>query len=73
MVDRYGVRQLRCARCGEPIGVYEPIVLLLHEDGSERRGSILTLEGQLETPGAVVLHDACRVSLEADASIETRQ
>jgi hypothetical protein len=33
----------------------------------------LTLEGQLETPGAVVLHDTCRVSLEADASRETRE
>ena len=47
-----------CAYCGEIIGVYEPIRVLL-PDASERHGSLLELEAELQAPGVIVVHEGC--------------
>ncbi|MGZ4183580.1 MAG: hypothetical protein ACXVUL_23195 [Solirubrobacteraceae bacterium] len=46
---------VRCAFCGDIVGVYEP-ACLIEEDGRVREGSRLTLGAELERPGVVVLH-----------------
>ena len=48
----------RCAYCHEIIGVYEPARVMLR-DGTELKGSTLTLADQLEAPGSVALHADC--------------
>lgn len=53
-----GVDVVRCAFCGEIVGVYEP-ACLIEADGRVREGSRLTLRAELERPGAVVLHAGC--------------
>jgi hypothetical protein len=57
------VKTLRCAHCGEVIGVYEPTRVVLG-DGTELNGSRLTLRSELETPGSVAVHERC--ALEKD-------
>ncbi len=47
----------RCARCGEPIGVYEPI-RILRPDGTERVGSWLVLHNELKREHRV-FHEDC--------------
>ena len=47
---------VRCRRCGEVIGVYEPIVLTVG-DGPSRRTS-LALEGELPAD-AIAVHGDC--------------
>ena len=49
---------MHCSECHDRVGVYEPIWVLL-ADGSERRGSPLTLADELGSPGALVLHEGC--------------
>jgi hypothetical protein len=53
-----GVQSPRCVYCGEPIGTYEPIRVLL-ADGDQRRGSSLTLGTELAAPGTIVVHEGC--------------
>ena len=48
----------RCAYCLEIIGVYEPVSVMLG-DGTELKGSSLTLGDQLQSPGSVALHAGC--------------
>ena len=52
------MEQLLCACCGEIIGVYEPIRALL-PDASERQGSLLKLEAELQAPGVIAVHEHC--------------
>jgi hypothetical protein len=52
------MEQPRCAYCHDIIGVYEP-VRVMQRDGTELRGSSLTLGDQLEAPGSVALHARC--------------
>jgi hypothetical protein len=54
---------MRCPQCQEPIGVYEP-VWVVRPDGSQRRGSVLTLRDELRAAGVVVLHESCRKGAE---------
>ncbi|HEX5923141.1 MAG TPA: hypothetical protein VFY45_04875 [Baekduia sp.] len=49
---------LRCALCGEIIGVYEPARAIMG-DGTERRGSRLTLRDELRAPGTIAIHERC--------------
>ncbi len=51
------MESLRCARCGEVIGFYEPIRVLL-PDGTLRKGSRLMLRDELATEDRV-LHEGC--------------
>ncbi len=55
------MEQLRCAACGEVIGVYEPMLAIL-PDGSERAGSRLTLDSELEHRTSVAVHERCHRS-----------
>ena len=55
--------RLRCIYCGEIVGVYEPIRLLL-ADGSDRRGSTLSLGDQLAAPCRAVVHERCHATYE---------
>lgn len=56
------MKGLRCASCGETIGVYERTLVIL-PDGSERAGSRLTLDSELEDLQRVALHhERCRRS-----------
>jgi hypothetical protein len=47
-----------CAHCGEIVGMYERMRLLV-PDGSDLDGSPLTLGEQLDAPGSTVLHERC--------------
>ena len=47
---------LRCALCGEIIGVYEPARA---RAPTERRGSRLTLRDELRAPGTIAIHERC--------------
>lgn len=49
---------LRCAYCRDVIGAYEPVRVLLR-DGTDRRGSLVTLREMLQAPGSAALHDHC--------------
>lgn len=57
------VDRLRCVYCGEIVGVYEPIRLSL-ADGSDRRGSALSLSDLLAAPGRAVVHEHCHAAYE---------
>jgi hypothetical protein len=50
--------RFRCAYCGEIVGVYEPMRLLL-SDGRDRHVSYLTLGDQLAASGSTVVREAC--------------
>jgi hypothetical protein len=52
------MERLCCAYCGEIMGVYEPIRVLL-PDASERHGSLLKLEVELQVPGVFAVHEGC--------------
>lgn len=52
------VDRLRCARCGDIIGVYEPTWVLGGDAGS-LQGSWLTLRDELQPPGSTALHERC--------------
>ena len=45
--------RLRCAYCGQMIGVYEP-VRVVFADGSDRRGSLLMLRAEAARERSVV-------------------
>ena len=49
---------MRCDRCGEIIGTYEPAWLVL-PDGTAVRGSPLTLRERCAGDQARVLHETC--------------
>ncbi len=55
------MEHLRCASCGNVIGVYEPMLVML-PDGSEHVGTRLTLDSELEHPQSVALHEHCHRS-----------
>jgi len=50
--------RLRCARCNEVIGVYEPMVVISPE-GRRSVGGQLTLRSELAEPGSVATHYEC--------------
>jgi hypothetical protein len=52
------VEWLRCVQCGDLIGVYEPLLLVLH-DGSHLTGSRLTLSAELAQPAVLAFHEHC--------------
>jgi hypothetical protein len=52
------MEQPRCAYCHEIIGVYDPVRVMLR-DGTELKGSSLTLGEQLKAPGSLALHARC--------------
>jgi hypothetical protein len=52
------MERVRCARCSEVIGVYEPVRMVLR-GGGEFSGSLLTLHSELERPGSIALHATC--------------
>jgi len=54
---------MRCSRCNEPIGAYEPIRLVC-PDGSQRRGSKLTLAQEIRDGGVDVVHESCYAQAE---------
>jgi hypothetical protein len=62
---------VRCARCGEVIGTYEPALLML-EDGAEVHGSLLTLRSRPEfkAPGTIAFHERCHRAAQHDQSEE---
>jgi hypothetical protein len=47
-----------CSHCGDLIGVYEPARVIL-EDGSDLKGSVLTLGFELQPPGSSLVHERC--------------
>ena len=47
-----------CVRCGEPLGVYEPLVLEL-SDGTRLHGGFLTLRARLAGVEATLSHARC--------------
>jgi hypothetical protein len=53
-------RRLHCGRCGEVIGIYEPLVVL--EDGAARQTSYAAEPGLIEM-GEAVFHRACHEQL----------
>lgn len=56
----------RCRRCGEVIGVYEPLVVVSQH---EPRRTSLAAAGQALPPGSAAYHEACFEHAElADAS-----
>ena len=61
--------RLRCEYCGEIVGVYEPMRLLL-PDGRDRRGSPLMLGDQLDVPGSTVVHERCYEAFDTEGRAE---
>jgi hypothetical protein len=53
----------RCARCGDVIGVYEPLRVIT-ADGRRVRGSPLTLSSELGLPGSSAFHEQCYREIE---------
>lgn len=60
---------LRCAQCGEIIGAYEPMSVILG-DGSRHAGSRLSLDVLLGKPDSIAVHEGCD---NPDADCETGQ
>jgi len=58
---------LRCAHCSDVVGAYEPIYVLL-ADGTNRRGSSLTLKDQLPGHNCGARQLLARVQLAASAA-----
>jgi hypothetical protein len=63
------MNRLRCALCGEIIGVYELIWVRL-ADGSECAGSLLSLDVEPHAPNSVAIHERCHRS---DTASQTPQ
>ena len=61
--------QVRCEYCGEIVGVYEPMRLLL-PDGGDRRGSPSMLGDQLDMPGSTVAPGRCCEPFDTDGRAE---
>jgi hypothetical protein len=61
----------RCAHCGEVIGVYESIRVVL-SDGTSQRGSKLTLRGALDSPGNIAVHEACYAPYQTERETDER-
>ena len=59
------MERLCCPYCREAIGVYEPTRVIL-DDGTELRGSRLTLRSELETPGSIAVHERCYSALDIE-------
>jgi len=59
------MERLRCAHCGDVIGVYEPLRVIL-SDGAELNGSRLTLGTELESEGRLAFHERCYGSVADD-------
>lgn len=57
----------RCARCGDVIGVYEPLCVIT-ADGRCLRGSPLTLSSELGLPGSSAFHELCYREIEGAPS-----
>ena len=53
-----GMNRPRCARCGDVIGVYEPLRLFLSDD-TVIEGSWLTLRAELQQEGSIAFHHQC--------------
>lgn len=53
----------RCARCGDVIGVYEPLCVVT-ADGRQLRGSQLTLSRELGLPGSPAFHELCYLDID---------
>lgn len=51
-----GERRLRCARCGDVIGIYEPLIVV---SGDRVRETSLAAEPELPLAGAEHYHRAC--------------
>jgi hypothetical protein len=54
-----GARRPRCARCGEALGIYEPLVVI---DAQGARRTSCAADPQLLCGGAELLHRACHAS-----------
>jgi hypothetical protein len=52
-------RHVRCAHCGEVLGVYEPIVVA---EGGGRRETSIAAEPDLPASGAALYHPHCRAA-----------
>jgi hypothetical protein len=63
------IDRVRCSRCGDLIGVYEPMVMLA--DGAPPRLSALFLEPDLAGEGAVLLHRGCHTGPVVGPDLET--
>jgi hypothetical protein len=59
------VERLVCAHCGDVIGSYEPIRVVL-ADGSDRHVGMLTLSAVLALSGSLALHEGCHPALGAE-------
>jgi hypothetical protein len=53
---RGDARRLRCARCGDAVGIYEPLVVI---DAQGARQSSYAADPRLLRGGAELLHCAC--------------
>jgi hypothetical protein len=53
------MNQPLCARCGDVIGVYEPLRVFLSDD-TMLEGSRLTLGAELQQAGSIAFHYQCR-------------
>jgi hypothetical protein len=61
--DTYHEEPLRCGRCGEIIGVYEPLVLL---EGRAARSTSCAAEPELMRATGDFFHRACHVAAHAE-------
>ena len=52
------MNRVRCVRCNDVIGVYEPMVVIL-AGGGRYSGSPLTLKAELEEPRNIAIHEQC--------------
>ena len=58
---------LRCVRCQDIIGVYEPMRVILG-DGRVRAGSRLTLGSELQGTESLVFHEHCHLAAAAGSA-----
>jgi hypothetical protein len=58
------VDDLRCARCGEIIGIYEPTIVLA---GEEIRETARAADDRLPVKGAAHYHRDCYAAITAEA------
>ena len=62
-----GDERLRCAFCGDVIGVYEPLVLV---EGGDVRETSLAADPEAASADATYLHGACHTALAGDADVD---